>query len=116
MTDTVGQPVIVSPSPRHMRKRRLLGDISASQLPQSHGIERVIPVSGPVNRLPDNKNRPAREPLAPSPSLPSNARPLMRTSPFKKASLRQKRVIALATVILVSLSIPILILTLMFGI
>lgn len=109
MTDTVGQTVVLAPSPRHMRKRRLLGDISASQLPTARTIQKSIPEAPRADAL--------QGPAADSdrPSAPSNARPIVRSSPFKKASLKQKRLIALAAVILVSVSIPLLVLTLMFA-
>ncbi|WP_347108229.1 hypothetical protein AAHB33_15315 [Paenarthrobacter sp. S56] len=110
MTDTVGQPVVVSPSPRHMRKRRFMGEIAASQLPGNHQIAKTIPEARPDNAAAD----PGSAQVDASPAM-SKAKPIAKRSPFKKASLRQKRLVALAAVILVSVSIPLLVLTLMFA-
>ena len=110
MTDTVGQPVVLSPSPRHMRKRRFFGDVPASQLPEHRALPKLSPVISPAEKAPDTPRKPTADPEALTPKLvnKSGLRP-------KRASLEQKRLIALALVILVSISIPLLVLTLIFA-
>lgn len=70
----------LSPSPRHMRKRRFRRDVSAWTLPPS----------------------PAKE--------PASAPPVGR-----KASHRSKRLVVLSIVVLISVSIPVLALTLILA-
>ncbi|MDR6987948.1 hypothetical protein J2Y66_002446 [Paenarthrobacter nitroguajacolicus] len=106
MTDAVGQPVVLSPSPRHMRKRRFFGDVQPSQLPE----HRPLPMTRPVAQSPDAPRKSAADSDAPT-LKPANK----SGKKLKRASLEQKRLIALTVVILVSISIPLLVLTLVFA-
>ncbi|MFJ5954536.1 hypothetical protein ACIQC5_01105 [Paenarthrobacter sp. NPDC092416] len=110
MTNTIGQPVVLSPSPRHMRKRRFRGEVPPSQLPGHRPLERPVPevMAGATVTKPGLKAVPA--PVASSPSPEQE-----QVQGSKKATLRQKRLIALAALILVSISIPLLVLSLMFA-
>lgn len=110
MTDTVGQPVVLSPSPRHMRKRRFLGDVPPSQVPGQRNLSKPAPTPPSAEELP---HTPPKEAVTPAPSL---SVPAKNPGPKpKKATPARKRVIALIVVILVSISIPLLVLTLMFA-
>jgi len=92
-----------------MRKRRILGDLPPSRLPKRR--LRVEATSVPdVQESQALSKRPATAAddtvsVRSARSVPSS----------KKATRRQKRLIALLTVILVSISIPVLVLTLMFA-
>lgn len=108
--ETNERPTVASPAPRHMRKRRLLGDISGSNLPSKLSHEKVITEPQSIDALPAPVSKPDE-----TATTPSKVGTIVRTSPRRKASLKQKRLIALAAVILVSLSIPLLVLTLMFA-
>ena len=111
MTDTVRRAAALSPSPRHMRKRRFLGDVPPSSLPGNKG---AVDIARSESRLSVSPKpaRPAGGSTAPKPSASSE--PSISTG-SRKASPRQKRLVALGIVILVSLSIPLLVLTLMFA-
>lgn len=104
MTRTVGRSGTISASPRHMRKRRFLGDIPASRLPDN----RLIPHSLPSGSVGASAQAALTKEAIPRPPLAK------RLPGSKKATVRQKRLVALTAVIFVSLSIPFLVLTLMF--
>lgn len=108
MTNPVRRTATLSPSPRHMRRRRFRGDVPPSLLPEHKQVmkaERSSSTSAAVT------------PAAPLPKtgVSTQSAPVARDSEPKETSLRRKRLVALAVVTLVSLSIPILALTLMFG-
>lgn len=109
MTKPVSRTAALSPSPRHMRRRRFRGDVPSTLLPGHQPAKPTAarPRPAAVNR-PTSSPKPAveafREKTTEHPSASSGDN-----------SLRRKRLIALAVVTLVSLSIPILALTLMFG-
>lgn len=108
MTNPVSRTATLSPSPRHMRRRRFRGDVPSSLLPGHQRSETMLGHTRPaaVNRI--SSPRPAvKAPAGKTPEPPS--------TPSKDVSLRRKRFVAFAVVTLVSLSIPILALTLMFG-
>lgn len=103
MTDTVRQTAARSASPRHMRKRTFRGDLP----PRLLGNALVVPAPLVEKRPPAAEETPQPKP---APTRPTAARTQRR-----KATVRQKRLVALATVILVSISIPLLVLTLIFA-
>ena len=111
MTDTVRQAAAPSPSPRHMRKRRFLGDVPTSTLPGNPGTVDIARSESRLSASP-KPARPAGGGTAPKPTASSV--PSISTG-SRKASPRQKRLVALTIVILVSISIPLLVLTLMFA-
>lgn len=90
------------PSPRHMRRRRFRGDVPASMLPGS-GAEST---RRPTRDLAAKPARPPASVVTEHPATPHGHR---------KASHRRKRLVVLGIVILVSLSIPVLALTLIFA-
>lgn len=108
MTDSIRQPAVLSPSPRHMRKRRFRRDVPPS--PTVGRKEATVPAES-GRRMPP---QPVLELQNPAKSESAKMSLLKRTS-VRRASLRQKRLVALAFVIFISLSIPLLVLTLIFG-
>lgn len=109
MTETVGRTAVSSPSPRHMRKRRFLGDIPPSHLPAVQTSASLSSSEPPLERVP-NPPESVDHAAEVAPASVSADRGKGPT----KATLRQKRMVALIIVILVSISIPLLVLTLMF--
>lgn len=98
----------LSPSPRHMRRRRFRRDVGAASVTASRAVSESYRPDVP-DALQAGETKPASESKARTP-----LRPLLSKQP-RRATLRQKRVIALIAVILVTISIPILALTLIFA-
>ncbi|NWL26118.1 hypothetical protein DM794_03430 [Paenarthrobacter ureafaciens] len=112
MTDEIRQTAAVLPAPRHLRKRRLRAEIPASLMTGATARSRVPPAAQAEIHVDDR----------PSPSIaqrnkeqPPPARRDEHNGLTEEAALQRKRRIALVIVILVSVSIPILALTLIFG-
>lgn len=91
----------LSPSPRHLRKRRFRADLRSTSMGGYEAAEKP-----PRN---------ARATPAPSPDMPRPTIGLKSRTSGRKASPRRKRLIALVVVIFVAISIPVLALTLVFG-
>lgn len=106
MTEIGRQKAALSPSPRHMRKRRFRPDVPTG--PASRTATMTAATSFEVHPAPQQPEQSAR-PAAVGPRPPKSPKQL------RKASPRQKRLVALLIVILVSLSIPLLVLTLVFA-
>lgn len=109
MTNPVSRTATLSPSPRHMRRRRFRGDVPSSLLP---GDQHSQATAGRGPTAVVNRTSPSAPPEI---KAPAGKTPKPPSTPSKDVSLRRKRFVALAVVTLVSLSIPILALTLMFG-
>ncbi len=110
MTDIVRRAAAPSPAPRHMHKRRFRGDVPPSQLPRHQAPE-----------TPAVLRRATTEAAHQTPPPVEALKPVSKPAAYvsnrgsRKATLRQKRMTALGLVILISISIPILVLFLMHG-
>lgn len=102
MTETVRRQTARSASPRHMRKLRFGRDVPPTLL----GTNVPLPQQAAI----EEPRAPRSADLPPASSRNSLPKPWKR-----KATLGQKRLVALAIVILVSLAIPLLVLTLIFA-
>ncbi|MGP0224857.1 hypothetical protein [Paenarthrobacter sp. NCHU4564] len=98
----------LSPSPRHMRRRRFRRDVDAASVTASRAVIENYRADTP-GKPPAVQAEPARKSHDQNP-----VRPQLLKQP-RRATLHQKRVVALIAVILVTLSIPILALTLIFA-
>lgn len=107
MTDPVRRSAALSPAPRHLRRRRFRSEIPLSLMArdQAHG-----PLNSPL-KLSQNRSESARTAKA---NTPIKGPDEERVEP-RDVTHRQKRLIALVLVILVSVSIPVLALTLIFA-
>lgn len=112
MTDEIRQTAAVLPAPRHLRRRRLSPEIPASLMIGATAQHRLPPAGQAEIQVVDR----------PNPSVAQQheertppARRNERDGLTEQAALQRKRRIALAFVILVSVSIPVLALTLIFG-
>ena len=108
MTDPVRQTAALAPSPRHLRRRRFRGEISPARMVGYQPEERAHTTSS----MPGKQT--VDLPPVIGPTASSNGREMASTR-SREITLRQKRQIALLVVILVSVSIPVLALTLMFA-
>lgn len=107
MTDSVRQAAALSPSPRHMRKRSFGRDV-----PTGH-VAPKAPTKPPNGEQKDTVTvRPPRDSQL---TAGQGGDELQRAKSHAKATPRRKRLIALTAVILVSLSIPLMVLTLIFA-
>lgn len=109
MTNPVTRTAPPSPAPRHMRRRRFRGDVPSALLPWHQPSEME---AGRARPAPANRTSPPSRPVVMAPPVTA---PELPKGTSKDTGLRRKRLVALAVVTLVSLSIPILALTLMFG-
>ncbi|MFK0006885.1 hypothetical protein ACIQTZ_07520 [Paenarthrobacter sp. NPDC090520] len=114
MTDPVRQKAALSPAPRHLRKRRFRAEVRISSIAGYGSPDRPRKVAPAT--LATGAAAPVTPAVVPAPAASAPSSPLtIRSYGFRKASLRQKRLIALLAVILVSITIPVLALTLMFA-
>ncbi|MFE4196519.1 hypothetical protein ACFRJ9_11690 [Paenarthrobacter sp. NPDC056912] len=107
MTDPVRQPATLSPAPRHLRKRRFRPEVATSLMAGYQQHSPANPSLRPAQTRGDSKGA-----VKAAPPIKESTR--QRPEP-REVTLRQKRLIALLVVILVSISIPILLLTLIFA-
>ncbi len=98
-----------APGPRHMRKRRFRREIPDQLLPGGPGV------AEPTPKRRDGVDREAAAPKRAAATAPSLGSETLTNGVAKNASLRTKRTVALFIVILVSVSVPILILSLILA-
>lgn len=116
LTDSVRQPAALSPSPRHLRRRRFRREVPSSLLVAGSPTQTLAEDSLPRGALPPNDAGNLRAGVdVLTTSAPTNKVRSRKPRLGGEAKLRRKRLVALAIVILVSLSIPLLAFTLIFA-
>ncbi|XAZ30775.1 hypothetical protein AAHB34_16790 [Paenarthrobacter ureafaciens] len=112
MTDEIRQTAAVLPAPRHLRKRRLRAEIPASQMLGATAQARLLPAVRAKGQADGRAILAVAQPVT---GQTPKAQHDDYTVSAEEAALQRKRRIALAIVILVSVTIPVLALTLIFG-